>query len=125
MLKEFFSSLKKEEPEAIRDIAKEKIIILPNLPEEIKDLLEEAYLLEHKQLKTKDARLRRELCGDALIKYQKALDKVSQGVKIANRRQMHDMADIYNAESIYIRERMDYLLTARKYLKEKKQEEAA
>jgi hypothetical protein len=125
MLKELFSSLKKEKPEEIPEIANEKIIILPNILEEIKDILEDAYLFEHKQLKEKDIEIRREICADALIKYQQALDKVNKELRRATKTKMLDTADVYNAQSLYIKKRMDYLLSVRKHLKEKIHIEAA
>lgn len=117
MFSEFFSSLKKEKSEEIPDIANEKIIILPNLPETIKDILEEAYLLEHKQLQEKDMQRRKEICADALIEYQKALDEVDEAKR--KYKGFPSQQDIYIAQGLRIKTRMEYLESVLKGIKQK------
>jgi hypothetical protein len=97
------------QPEETPDVAKEKLVILPEVPQKIANILKEAEKLEKKQLKIKNPTERRNLCNDALIEYQKALDLVRAEAKKYARWGLHDKQDIFIAQEIYITNRMDYL----------------
>jgi len=124
MFSDFFS-FKKRETEEIPDVSNEALVILEGIPSEIKQILQKAQILEKKQLKEGDVRNRRDFCESALIEYQKAIDLVKEASKKHRKNKEFAQQDIYDAQDLRIVDRMEYLESVLKGIKEMKRREAA
>ena len=125
MFSEFFSSFKKKNDHEIPDISTEKLAIENGISSNIVKILEEAMMLERRQLKESNLAERKDLCESALIKYQQALYLIRESSKKYRKNREFASQDIYDAQELKIVERMEYLESAIKTFKEKMPKKAA